>query len=447
MSFCKRNPDLNYITTMSEETKPIEEDHYVWGASGAKTWRGCKGSPNYVAQEKAKGNIPESSDTEWSLEGTKAHAYADDYLTGKITEEEIPANFLEHLHGYFTLATHLADTVGLGECIVMNEQRVPYWYEPTQSGTLDYGVVAEDASELAILDLKYGVGVYVTAKENDQGIIYATSLIKKLEGDGYVFKPTTAITFYIYQPRHRDFTGEAESWQITYAELMDYAIDVDEDYIESREADPDDRTPSEGACRFCDARVVCTKKTMEMFTDVSPEVNMLKPTSHEVQLPEIESLNDEARVAIFRRHKEIAKWMQDVVNDSLALIEHGNTIVGLKTIDGKEGNRSWGDNEAEAEKLLRKIPAAKRYKPRRVLSPAQAEKVLKKEDTPLGEQSTKFQNRWKQLIFRKTGTPSLALESDPSPARITGPDQFDEQETAPVIDVETTPVVAADDCF
>lgn len=431
-------------------TEIKQDKHYDWGASNAKTWRGCAGSMNFARLKKAEGVIPEDNETEWAREGTTAHQYADDLLTGKITEDAIPATFWEHLQGYVLFARDLAATVGGGDCIVMNEYKVPYWYEPTETGTLDFGVVAEDASELAILDLKYGVGEYVTAHENDQGAIYAISKIKQLESEGYVFKDDASIKIYIYQPRHRDFSGEPEMWQLTYRELMDYVMDIEADYKASVAADPDDRTPSEGACRFCDARVCCEKRVIEMFDEVPEEANMLVPASQEVlQLPAIPELTDEARVAIFKNHKSIEKWMKDVVSDSLLQIEQGKTITGLKTIDGREGNRTWGDNEEDVEKLLRKIPAAKRYKPRRVLSPAQAEKVLKLEDKALDEQSTKFKNRWEELIYRKPSTPSLALESDPKPARITGADKFDDvsDEEPTTIDVEAKTVVSEDDCF
>ena len=415
--------------------KPTESEHYDWGASNAKTWRGCPGSVNYTRQEKSLGNIPEDNETEWAREGTTAHQYADDLLTGKITEEEIPVTFWEHLQGYVLFAQDLAATIGGGDCIVMNEQKVPYWYEPSHTGTLDYGVVAEDASEVAILDLKYGAGVYVTAEENEQGAIYAISLINKLEGEGYVFKDDAKVTIYIYQPRHHSFSGEPESWEISYRDLMDLAIDIGSSYETSKAAAVDNLKPSADACQFCDVKVVCQKRVLDMFDTVPEEANLLIPANQGApQLPEISGLTDEARVAVFKHNNEITKWMSDVMSDSLAKIEQGGTIVGLKTIDGNQGDRTWGDNEEDVEKLLRKIPAAKRYKPRRVLSPAQAEKVLKVEDKPLSKQSTKFKNRWDELIFRKPSTPSLALDTDPKPARITGPAQFDE-------------MVSEDDCF
>lgn len=391
---------------------------------------------NYVAEQKALGNIPESNETEWSREGTTAHGYADDYLTGKVrTKVDIPDSFWEHLQGYCEFAHQLAETIGGGECIVMNEQMVPYWYEPDHFGTLDYGVVAEDASELAILDLKYGAGVYVTAEENSQGAIYAISLIKKLEAEGYVFKDDAKISIYIYQPRHRDFTGEAECWTTNYRDLLDMGIDIEDDYVTSLRAPVTDLTPSESACRFCDARVICSTRVLDMFEEVPPETNLLAPVNHDgPNLPAVHELTDQARVAIFKHHKAIAKWMTDVVADSLLHIENGTPVEGLKTVDGNRGNRSWGDNQEGAEKLFRRIPAALRFKPRVVISPAAAEKVLKSEGLALKDRSPKYQKRWNELIYRKAGSPTLVLESDDKPARITGDSGFEV-------------IVSEEDCF
>tara|TARA_R110000796_G_scaffold251769_1_gene383955 strand:+ start:18454 stop:19707 length:1254 start_codon:yes stop_codon:yes gene_type:complete len=396
------------------------DEHYPLGASGAKTWRGCKGSYNYINWEKSFGNIPERTDTPWSLEGTTAHKYAEDYLTGAIKKEDIPEEFWEHLEGYCNFAQSLT-TMNGGECITMNEQQVPYWYEPSKHGTLDYGVVAEDASELAILDLKYGAGVYVSATDNDQGAIYAISLIKQLEQDGYVFADDAKVTIYIYQPRHREFTGEPDSWETTYRELMDFAIDIEADYQASLTAAVTDLTPSNDACRFCEARIICNARTAHMFDEVPDEANLLAPANHDgPTLPAITTLNDASRVAIFKHHKEITKWMNDVVADSLTRIEQGDEIEGLKSVDGNQGNRSWGDNAKAVDIFLRaKIPHVKdRYKPRVLVSPAQAEKALKQINKPLKEQSKRFQTRWDELITRKPGSPTLTLADDEKPARI-----------------------------
>ncbi len=424
---------------MTDNQKQNEGGHYAWGASVANTWRSCHGSINLAHANKAKGMIPDETPDANRDEGTAAHEWAEKALVGEIQDHEIPPNFYEHLEGYLAFTRNLAETVGGGECLVMNEQKVPYWYNDSQSGTLDYGVVAEDASEIAIADLKYGAGQYVTADENNQGAIYAISLIKKLEDDGYKFNDDTKVTVYIYQPRHRSFTGYPESWVTTYRELMDIAIDIEADYTTSKTASTEDLTPSEKACFFCPANTCCSKRVADAHEGVPMELNMTVPASQdELQLPELHAIDSATRLAVFKNHAKITKWMKDLNEDTLAHEMQGNHMVGFKAVLGNDGNRTWGDNESEVEKLLRKIPAADRYKPRRVLSPAQAEKTLKKMGKSLDEQSTKFKNRWDELIHRKAGAPKLALESDPRQSLTTGAACFDDV---------SDDMVSDEDCF
>jgi hypothetical protein len=55
------------------------------------------------------------------------------------------------------------------------------------------------------------------------------------------------------------------------------------------------------------------------------------------------------------------------------------------------------------------------------------EAVLKLTGTPLKEKTTRFRNRFNELIKRSSGKPKLALESDPKPARQTAMDMFEEE--------------------
>ena len=410
---------------MSKETTPADpnHEHYAWGASNAKTWRQCPGSINFTHEQKRKGNIPEDTDTEWSVAGTIAHDLADKCLKGELPREEIPPNVYESISGYIDLAQELASD--RPEAMVFHEQKVPLFYNTEAVGTLDYAVV--DPHVVDILDYKNGFQP-VEAEDNDQLCIYARSLMAKLESEGHEFYDETCVRMWIYQPNEVAFDGEGKKWETTYRDIQDVCIDIEDDYNYSKEAELEDLNATPEACQFCDAKAVCHKRVAEMFDDVPDEANMLVETSrpgNTIHLPEISTLDDSARVAIYANHKEITKWMSSVNENSLALIEQGRFIDGLKTVDGKEGNRGWGDNELEAEKLLRKLPAGKRYKPRRVLSPAQAEKALKTYQKELQAEdpetkpirTKRFDNRFEELIYRKPGKPVLALSDDPRAAR------------------------------
>jgi hypothetical protein len=424
-------------------TTPSSPDHphYAWGPSASTTWRKCAGAMNYIAEETQAGNILPEVESPFAAEGTKAHDYAERVLTGEIQPDEVPGEFWEHLEGYVSFANKIASDMSQGKQVeVMNEQQVPLFYSPDNTGTLDYGVVAEDGSEVAILDLKYGVGIYVPVKDNSQLAIYALSLMQDLKSNGYAFTGETKVSIYIYQPRHRDFTGEPESWVLSYKELLSLSLDIKETYIHSLIAVTTDRTASTDACRWCKAKVICPTRNLELFEMIPTEANPLIPANQSgPHLPEVRLLNDTARVAVYRHHKEIIKWLNDVTSDTLAQIESGKAIEGLKTVDSKRGNRLWDAEDSDLSSLLRKVPISKRYKPRQLLSPAAIERVLHQEGEPLETQSKRFQTRWKEFIKQSPSKPALALASDPKPARQISSIEFG--------DIEEEEEITEADCF
>ncbi len=408
---------------------PPENSHYAWGASASKQWRGCAGSVAFIAECKEAGLIPDKVDTAYSLEGTEAHNWADRCLKGEILRSDIPESFLEHLGGYLDYAEELKQTHT--DPFVMTEAKVPLYYNKSVHGTIDYAVAS--AKGINILDLKYGVGEKVSAEGNDQLTIYAISLVELLQSQGHVFSKTTPVTMAIYQPRHHSFDGTPEVWTISLVELMLVRGEqILESYLQSKAADASMLTPSYDACRFCDARRVCPTRMGAMFEGIPEEVNPLSPAfdPHEALVLHI---TDEVRVRVAQKAKEIKAFLDDLNDDSLEMIENGKTIAGLKTIDGGKGNRRW-TSEAEVDKLLRKIPAAEKFAPKKLLSPAQIEKVLKKHGTPLEKQNKRFLSRWDALVTQPEGSPKLVLSSDPRPARVTGADNFEDE-------------VAEDDCL
>jgi hypothetical protein len=406
------------IDTTTHENAP----HYAWGASGAKQWRGCKGSVAFVQECKAAGKIPERADTAYSVEGTHAHELADLCLSGKILRSQIPPEFLEHLGGYLDYADELAEQMH-GGATVLTEAKVPLYYNTAEFGTVDYAVITDKS--IHILDLKYGVGEKVTAEGNDQLAIYAMSLIDNIVRS---FSLDTPVTMAIYQPRHHSFDGTPEVWTVTLGQLFDISTQIRKSYAESKAADATMLTPSYDACRFCDARRICPARIGNMFDGLPEEINPLVGEIDKVRIANVE-ITDAVRVRVAMRSKEIVKFLEELNDNTLELIESGKHIAGLKTIDGGKGNRKWGSNEEEAEKLLRKIPAADKFAPKKLLSPAQIEKVLKKIGTPLEKQPKRFLTRWESLVQQSDGSPKLVLDTDPRPARITGAGNFEDEVT------------------
>lgn len=407
---------------MNDENTP----HYERGPSGAKTWRTCKGCVAKIEHEQEKGNLPEKAeDTAYSQAGTLAHSYADKLMRGEITPEDqegrmrkraIPDEFWFFLRDYHKLGQTISNEVGGGDCEVFCEQQVPLFYKPDAVGTLDWGCVAEDGSEIVILDLKWGEGVWVDAFENDQQIIYAISLIRKLEAEGYKFNADTKVSCIIYQPRHRQFDGP-NLWETTYDELQDYAVDIENDHAESVAATHEDLTPTDAACQFCDAKKACVARTLEAFEEVpDAQITEFNHRSDKVQLPSIAELSPHQRVSILKFGKTLQKWIDEANKDSLERIEQGESIPGLKSVDGKLGHRKWSDETEVATNLLRGIKVVDKFT-MKLKSPAQVEQMFKAMGDPISGKSTRWKNKFNKLTVQNQGKAQLALAEDPRPSR------------------------------
>lgn len=110
----------------------------------------------------------------------------------------------------------------------------------------------------------------------------------------------------------------------------------------------------------------------------------------------------------------IEDWCKAVRERAAALLRDGHHVPGHKLVRGKKGNRAWKD-ETEVAALLAPLGDAA-YAPRVVVSPAQAEKLLKKDAKGVD----------KALLFSDThvsqseGGLHVAPESDPRPAVVVG---------------------------
>ncbi len=386
--------------------------HSRLAPSAAKRWVNCTASVAYIKQESDR--IPEDTSSSYADEGTLAHDWAANILNGLNDVSEVPEDMQPHVAGYVELAERLTT----GKDKVFIESRVPLFYKPEDNGTVDFALVSDE--RVYILDLKYGAGVIVDAKENMQLATYALSLIRHLE-DLYDFTEETLVTMTIFQPRTYE-GSPTKIWAVSLGdlqkfgrEILEAAIDIDEDNRDVLKF-----APSDEACQFCPAKSICDARAENYRGKMRQEaITTLDDLSHaeeeppeegavkSISMPDFKSLSNAQLVAIVQHAPEIKKWLNSVESEAHKALEGGIKIDGLKLIKGKEGNRQWKDEE-EADKLLKgKLKADERYTKKLITLP-QAEKKLKGQ-----ELSTRFENRFKELTFRAPAKPVLALADDP----------------------------------
>ena len=100
-------------------------------------------------------------------------------------------------------------------------------------------------------------------------------------------------------------------------------------------------------------------------------------------------------------------WADTVEGHALSILLHGGTLPGYKLVSGRT-NRVWANEAAVTEWLVYETSVAEAM-PRKLVSPAQAEKLLR---------DHRIKN-WKSLVGEYTtynvGPPTIARETDPRP--------------------------------
>ena len=161
--------------------------HAKLSPSSAERWMSCPGS---VALNEGK----DDKGSSYAAEGTAAHELAEkilcgldaDSLVGQHAENgvQFTADMLRDVLKYTQQIRDLVASTG-GTLHV--EQRLPIgqWTDEAGAhGTSDAVIVAGD--ELIVADLKFGMGVEVSAVDNKQLMIYALAALDKFDAEAFV---------------------------------------------------------------------------------------------------------------------------------------------------------------------------------------------------------------------------------------------------------------------
>lgn len=398
------------------EIEPLAQGkkHAVLGPSGADRWMTCAGS---VLLSK---HAPDTESAA-AIEGTDYHLVAAVALTenqdaaayvgrpmpsGAVVTEENA----EFVQAYLDLIRKLA--VG-GTLLV--EEEVPLTHitgEIGGFGTSDAVIIRLKERELIVGDLKFGRGVEVRAENNRQCMIYALGVIEKHQLEEEI----DTVRLIISQPR----AGGTSEWTISMADLLSFknneiklAVDkvlkVNEGNLKEYLA------PSEKACRFCRAKGTCpalretvANAMIEGFESlITPTHDFTPMTREEMKLDVPLSRAD--RLGLNMKMADLAEiWMRGARAEVEAELLKGEPVTGFKLVQGRKGNRKW-TNEAVVEATLKSFRLKKEEMyDFSLISPASAEKLLKKE----------FPKRWEKVLplySHSDGSTSVASQDDPRP--------------------------------
>lgn len=363
--------------------------HARLSPSAAARWINCPGSIRLSDQ------VPPAGSSEYADEGTAAHALAELKLRAEIheiTTRKYAADLKKQRAGQYycgemdeatdfykdTVLEHLAGAGKDGELLIEQRFSLDAW-APGSFGTSDAVVIGNGVLE--VIDLKYGKGIRVEAKENPQLRLYALGAAD-LFGDLYDFE---SVRMTIVQPRLDHVSTDL----ITLQELLEWGHTVVQPAAEEAVRD-DARIESGDWCRWCPAKAICRKRAEDQ----------LQLARYDFADPDL--LTDEEIGEILQKAEELQKWTADVQAYALQGAIDGKHFDGWKLVEGRSVRKYADDLKVSEALQAAGYPEAALYE-RKLYGITAMEKVVgkKKLTEILGD-----------LIIKPAGKPVLVPITD-----------------------------------
>ena len=392
-----------------------DNTHARLSPSGAHRWMACPGSAVLEAGLPDNGSV-------YADEGTAAHTLAAFCLEDKTEAVDYIGEVIHVGERKFTvdkaMAGYVQDYVDLvrglaeGKSLLV-ERKLPIGHltgEDGAKGTSDAVIISGAERNLTVVDLKYGMGVEVSAIENEQAQMYALGAYEQYAA----LADFETVSMYIHMPR----LNYVSEYHISVGELLAFgetvrkaAADVSDATADGEDAEHFSREylqPGEKQCKFCKAKATCPALRAEVLGVLSDKVATADDFAQFTPDPVTADDGENFLAIAMSKIGLIEDWCKAVRGEVERRLLSGKPVPGYKLVEGKMGNRKWTD-EAEAENALKamRLKLDEMYD-RKVISPTSAEKLLKK-------QSPKRWSALQKHISRTPGKPSVAEATDPRP--------------------------------
>lgn len=346
----------------------------IVGGSTAKRVLACPGS--VVLCQK----MPPQPSSKFAEEGTMLHGIIERIANNDDVLDDFP-DLTDEQREKIAFAVESLDVIDpAGEMIFKTETKVEF--EGVKAlegcfGTID--MLGRIGDRVVVLDWKFGDGVMVDAKENEQGLFYAAAAMKTAKAQ-WAFENAKELEIIIVQP------PRVSRWVTTWARVAQFERDLIN--AVKLAMGPDAPIEMGEHCRWCAAKPICPKMT--------GAIDRLERDS-------LKALSAED----LGRALQLADKLESFIKDARALavqrLEKDMPVAGYKLVS-KRPTRQWAKPQETKDLLL--AMGAKEEQITELLSPAQMEKALKKTGLKLPDD---------HIVAVSSGS-TLAPEDDPRPA-------------------------------
>jgi hypothetical protein len=353
----------------------------IVGGSTAKRVINCPGSVALVQK------MPPKPSSEHADRGTLLHnmmeeilvsgdapesfigaRYNDQILTQELIDEKIkPAmEALDAIDPDQTMEYEVETRVGFGDLL------------PGVFGSTD--LIGRIGNRAIVLDWKFGDGVMVEVEENPQLMFYAAAAMRTKEAQ-WAFEGATEIEMVIVQP------PEVLRWVTTPERIAKFELELVQAVKQAMKADA--QLAVGDHCRWCAAKPICPKMTGAVDRALKVQIDALPAAQISNYLKNADMLED---------------WIKDLRSLALQMLESGAKLPEYKLV-AKRAIRLWSDEEKAKVALFAYGLTESEVMESSVVSPAKAEKALKKRKLGLPE----------DLVVAISSGNTLASVDDPRP--------------------------------
>ncbi len=351
----------------------------IVGGSTAKRVMNCPGSVALVQK------MPPQPSNKYADEGTLLHnVIAEIVMSDKHPEEFLHTKYNDQVLTLDLIDNKLVPALAALDQIDPNkemeieaESRVGFGdLLPGVFGSTD--LIGRIGSRAVVLDWKFGDGVAVDVEENPQLMFYAAAAMRT-EETKWAFVDVEEIEMVIVQP------PAVKRWVTTPARIAQFEKDLVKAVKLAQQ--PNAELKIGDHCRWCTAKPICPQMTGAVDRALKTQIESIDAPMLGAYLANADMLED---------------WIKDLRALAHQILDSGASVPGYKLVN-KRGIRQWTDEAAATMALIDlNINPFKQE----IISPAQAEKELKKSKKALPD----------DLVVSVSSGTTLASADDPRPA-------------------------------